>query len=352
MISLDDISNLNLLNPIELNKYIRNKIQDNNEYYIVLDEVQNVITIKNPILTNGKIIKAKKNDEDIISYVNIVLGLIQIPNVDLYITGSNSKFLSSDIITDFRDRGDEIHILPLSFSEFLKEFSGSKEEAYEEYSLHGGMPLSLISANENDKEQYLYNLYSLTYAKDILERHKYKNSIELDTLTKVISSNIGSLIKSNTLVNAFKSNDKSNISKEKIEDYLKSLEESYLIKKVNRFDIKGRKQIGALYKYYFSDIGIRNSRLNFLHKDLGHVMENIIYNELIYRGYSVGIGIIESFSKENNKTIRNTYETDFVVKKGSKFYYIQSAYNINNEEQYDREIRPLVLINDSLQKKL
>lgn len=350
VISLDDFQNIKLYNPIELDKYIRNLIIDDKRYYIVIDEIQNVFDIKNPIFTEGKIIKAKKEDEDKLTYVNVVLGLMQIPNVDLYITGSNSRFLSKDIVTDFRDRGDEIHVLPLSFSEFFEAQKGDKEEAYEEYSLHGGMPRTLFLNEANDKEEYLYNLYKLTYSKDVMERHKYKNSSELDILTGVMASNIGSLINSNTIANTFKSEAKIDINNQKIDNYLEDLEDAYLLTRVNRYDIRGRKKIGALYKYYYSDLGIRNSRLNFLHMDKGHVMENIIYNELIYRGYSVEVGVLDFYTKENNKTKRNIYETDFVVRKGSKIYYIQSAYDIPNEEKYLQESKSLSLINDSFKK--
>lgn len=350
VISLDDFRNINLYNPIELDKYIRNLIVDDKRYYIIIDEIQNVFDIKNPIFTEGKIIKANKEYEDKLTYVNVALGLMQIPNVDLYITGSNSRFLSKDIVTDFRDRGDEIHVLPLSFSEFFEAQKGNKEEAYEEYSLHGGMPRTLFLNEANDKEEYLYNLYKLTYSKDVMERHKYKNLSELDILTGVMASNIGSLINSNTIANTFKSEAKIDINNQKIDNYLEDLEDAYLLTRVNRYDIRGRKKIGALYKYYYSDLGIRNSRLNFLHMDKGHVMENIIYNELIYRGYSVEVGVIDFYTKENNKTKRNIYETDFVVRKGSKIYYIQSAYDIPNEEKYLQESKSLSLINDSFKK--
>jgi hypothetical protein len=350
IISLDDFQNIHLYNPIELDKYVRSLIKDNNNYYIVIDEIQNVFDIINPALTEGKIIKAKKDDEDKITYINVVLGLMQIKNVDLYITGSNSRFLSRDIVTDFRDRGDEIHILPLSFSEYISVYKGDKEAAYEEYSLHGGMPRTLLLDSSSEKEEYLYNLYKLTYSKDVIDRHKYVNIPELDSLTMVVSSSIGSLINSNTIANTFKSNEKIEISKQKIDSYLEDLEDAYILSKVNRYDIRGRKQIGALFKYYYSDLGLRNSRLNFLHMDRGHVMENIIYNELIYRGYSVEVGVMDVYSKSNNKTTRTTYETDFVIRKGSKIYYIQSAYDIPNEQKYIQESKSLNLIDDSFKK--
>lgn len=221
---------------------------------------------------------------------------------------------------------------------------------FEEYSLHGGMPRTLFFNDVFDKEDYLYNLYSLTYSKDVMERHKYKNQTELDLLTKVMASNVGSLVNSNTIANTFKSEAKIDVNKQKVDTYLEDLEDAYLLSKVNRYDIRGRKQIGALYKYYFSDLGLRNSRLNFLHMDKGHVMENIIYNELLYRSYSVEVGVIDYYSKENGKTKRSTYETDFVVRKGSKIYYIQSAYEMLSEDKYNQESKSLTLINDSFKK--
>lgn len=351
IIALDDFENNNLLNPLELDKYIRSLIKDNLKYYIILDEIQNVFKIKNPIFTEGKIIKSSKNEEGSISYINIVLGLMQIENIDLYITGSNSRFLSKDIITDFRDRGDEIHVLPLSFSEFYETYEGSKEESYLEYAKYGGFPMIRYLDTQEEKESYLNNLYKLTYSKDVVERNNLLNLDVLDTLTKVIASNIGSLTNSNKISNTFKSEMKKDVGSSKIDSFLSNLEDAYIINKVSRYDIKGRKHIGALYKYYFIDLGLRNSRLDFMHNDKGYIMENIIYNELIYRGFNVEIGVIESFTKDiDKKTIRKIYETDFVAKKGSKVYYIQSCYDISNEDKYEEEEKSLNLIDDSFKK--
>ncbi len=350
-ISLEDIENINLYNPIELNKYIKSLIKDDAMYYIVIDEIQNVYDIINPVLTGGKIIKAKENNNDKIGFVQVILGLMKIRNVDLYITGSNSRFLSRDILTEFRDRGDEIHVLPLSFEEYVNARGIDLEKAYEEYSLYGGMPRSLFYDDIKEKEKYISNLYKLTYIKDILDRHDKTKHNELDTLTAVVASNVGSLINPNTIANTYKSEEKNQVSTQTIYTYLKELEDAYLISKASRFEIRGRKHIGALFKYYFSDMGIRNARLNFMHHDKGHSMENIIYNELIYRGYDVEVGVIETYSKDNNnKTIRVNYEADFVARMGSKVYYIQSAYDIPNEEKYEQESKPLKLINDSFKK--
>lgn len=350
-IALDDISNIELYNPLILDKYVRSLIKDADRYYVVIDEIQNVFNIVNPALTEGKIVKAKSLEDDTIGFVQVVLGLMKIENIDLYITGSNSRFLSKDILTDFRDRGDEIHVSPLSFKEYLQARNIDKETAYEEYSLYGGMPRTLEYDDESLKEKYITDLYKLVYIKDVLERQDKTKAEELNTLIRVMASNVSSLINPNIIANTFKSKEKKSISAQTIYSYLDELENIFLISKVFRFDIRKRKNIGATYKYYFSDIGIRNAILDFLHQDKDHIMGNIIYNELINRGYSVEIGILETFSKDkNNKTIRVNYETDFVAKIGSKVYYIQAAYDIANEEKYEQEAKSLTLINDSFKK--
>lgn len=351
-LSLDDLNNNRLLNPLTLDTYLRQCITDNGDYYIMIDEIQKVFSIVNPIFTDGKIKKAKKDDEDIITFVNVILGLMQIDNVDIYISGSNSKFLSKDIMTEFRDRGDEIRVHPLSFSEFVNAFKDKDiNYLFNEFLLHGGMPLTLSFNSDDQKEEYLKNLYKLTYLKDVEERHTIKNGKDLETLTKVMASNIGSLTNPSTIANTFRSNEKSNITNETVDVYLKYLEEAFIITKVDRIDIRGRKHIGATYKYYFEDPGLRNARLDFLHRDEGHLMENIIYNELIRRGYSVQVGIVEVYSKDvNDKTIRIKLETDFVASLGSKYYYIQSAYNMDTPEKEEQERKSLTYISNSFKK--
>jgi len=349
---LDDLSNNHLLNPLILNEYIRGLIKDQGTYYIMIDEIQRVISIVNPVLTNGKIVKAKKNEEDAISFVNIILGLMQLENLDIYISGSNSRFLSKDIMTEFRDRGDELHIQPLSFAEYVEAYDSKKTNTlFNEYLLHGGMPMILSFDSDDQKEEYLKNLFKLTYHKDVEERNNIRNTNELETLTKVMASNVGSLINTSTIANTFRSEEKSNITKETIDQYLGYLEDAFILTKVSRIDIRGRKHIGATYKYYYADPGLRNARLDFLHRDDGHVMENIIYNELIRRGYSIQIGVVEVYSKdENNKTVRTTLETDFVASLGSKCYYIQSAYRMDTKEKEEQERRSLINIQDSFKK--
>ena len=351
-LALDDIANNKFLNPLELDSYIRALIKDDSTYYVMLDEIQRVFSIVNPIFTQGKIKLAKKSDDNYISFVNVVLGLMQISNVDLYISGSNSKFLSRDIMTEFRDRGDEIHMQPLSFREYVDALRPSSiSTAFNEYMLHGGMPLVLSYETPEQKEEYLKNLFTMTYHKDVEERNKIRNESNLETLTAVMASNVGSLTNPAKIANTFNSEIKINISKDTITQYLGYLEDAFILRKVNRFDIKGRKHIGATYKYYFADSGLRNARLDFLHRDDGHVMENIIYNELIFRGYFVQVGVVECYGKDSKGiTQRTTLETDFVASKGSQIYYIQSAYSIDTPEKEYQETRSLKKINDSFKK--
>lgn len=352
-LALDDDLNNNLLNPIELNKHLRNQIKDDDMYYFLLDEVQRVYTIINPIFTNDEIKLCKDpKDERAYGFLNVINGLRMIKNADVYITGSNSKFLSKDIMTEFRDRGDEIYVQPLSFKEIIDyKKPVDIEESFNEYMMYGGMPLILTYTNDDDKMKYLNNLFNLTYHLDVEERNNIDKRNELEVLIKVMANNIGSLTNPSTIENTFNTVLSSNLSKDTISKYLNYLEDAFIIKKVYRYDINGRKQIGATYKYYFTDLGLRNSRVDFLHRDDGHVMENIIYNELIRRGYSVQIGVIDIF--ENNKegkTTRKTLETDFIASMGDKYYYIQSAYEMNSEEKINQERKSLINIDNSFKK--
>lgn len=327
-IALDDRTNKRLRNPDELLNYIKQTIVDSETYYILLDEIQMV-------------------DE----FEDVLNSLLHINNVDVYVTGSNSKFLSSDIITEFKGRGDEIHVLPLSFSEFTTVYSGTPEEALSEYMLHGGMPLTLSYKSDDKKEDYLKNLFQMTYITDIVERYKIKDTRKIDDLIRVLASSTGSLINTNKIANTYQSLVDKTISVNTIDEYLKYLEEAYIIKIVERYDIKGRKNIAASKKYYFVDLGLRNAKLDFLQSDYGHVMENIIYNELIYRGYSVNVGVVIINSKnENNISTRTQLEVNFVVTKGSRKYYIQSAYKLYDDEKVKQEKKSLINIDDSFKK--
>ena len=328
-IALDDRANKELRNPDNMLKFVKDKILDDELYYILLDEVQYM-------------------DE----FEEVLNSLMHIKNVDIYVTGSNSKFLSSDVITEFRGRGDEIHVYPLSFSEFTSAYKGSIEEAWDEYYNYGGMPLILSQKTEEEKEEYLKSLFEKVYLSDILERHKkIRNRIELDEVLDILSSAIGSLTNPLKLSNTFKSEKNKIISDKTISRYIEYFEDSFLINKTKRYDIKGKKYINSPYKYYFEDIGLRNARLNFRQTEENHVMENIIYNELKIRGYNVDIGVVSVYGTgKNGKTVLKNYEVDFIATQGSKKYYIQSAFSITNTDKLKQENNSLVNIKDSFKK--
>ena len=327
MISLDDLENQYLLDPYKLNEYVKSKIIDNGKYYVFIDEIQEVS-----------------------NFVKVLNGWLKIPNLDIYVTSSNSKFLSSDIITEFRGRGDQIHVFPLSFYEFFKATKLDFNEAFKLFAVYGGMPFVVLQKNELDKIQYLFNLYNEIYLKDIKERYKIKNDSNLMELLAILASNIGSLTNSYKLSNSFKSKNIS-ISKNTLDSYLRILEDSFLINKSTRYDIKGKKYITTPYKYYFSDIGLRNARLGFRQIEENHIMENIIYNELIYRGFSVDIGIIEISEKNSNGSfVRKSIEIDFIVNKGNSKVYIQSSYYLPTDEKLKQEIRPFLNTKDFFKK--
>ena len=327
MISLDDLENQYLLDPYKLNEYVKSKIIDNGKYYVFIDEIQEVS-----------------------NFVKVLNGWLKIQNLDIYVTVSNSKFLSSDIITEFRGRGDQIHVFPLSFYEFFKATKLDFNEAFKLFTVYGGMPFVVLQKNELDKMQYLFNLYNEIYLKNIKERYKIKNDSNLMELLAILASNIGSLTNSYKLSNSFKSKN-INISKNTLDSYLKILEDSFLINKSTRYDIKGKKYITTPYKYYFSDIGLRNARLGFRQIEENHIMENIIYNELIYRGFSVDIGVVEISEKNSNGSfVRKSIEIDFIVNKGNSKVYIQSSYHLPTDEKLKQEIRPFLNTKDFFKK--
>lgn len=327
MISLDDLENEYLLDPYKLDEYVKSKIIDSDKYYVFIDEIQEV--------TN---------------FVKVLNGWLKISNLDIYVTGSNSKFLSSDIITEFRGRGDQIHVFPLSFYEFYKGLKLDFNEAFKLFTVYGGMPFVAHLKSELDKMEYLSNLYNEIYLKDIKERYKIKNDSNLMELLAILASNIGSLTNSYKLSNSFKSKN-INISKNTLDSYLNILEDSFLINKSTRYDIKGKKYITTPYKYYFSDIGLRNARLGFRQIEENHIMENIIYNELIYRGFSVDIGVVEISEKNSNGSfMRKSIEIDFIVNKGNSKVYIQSSYHLPTEEKLNQEIRPFLNTKDFFKK--
>ena len=315
-----------------------------------MDEVQKIFPIINPALTEGKHIPAKKDDEQIISFVDVILGLSREKNIDLYVTGSNSKMLSSDIITEFRDKAVNIQLKPLSFEEFSEYKGGSKTDALLEYMQFGGLPLAVLKS-ESEKKDYLKNLFEMTYFKDILERNKLKKTSSLDELCNLISSLTGQLINAEKIANTFQSVKKEKINKLTVEKYIGYFIDSFLIQEAKRYDLKGRTEIGALRKYYFLDTGLRNARLNFAFPDEGQMLENIVYNELIYNGYSVNIGTFDTVTKDKNgKSVRKTSEVDFYAKRGTNQFYIQVCASLADTTTRAREVRPFLQLNDQVRK--
>lgn len=341
-LSLDDDENAEYRNPLRLGEHIRSLLTDTDKtYYVFLDEIQKVKTIKNPYLDD-------ENEQ--IGFVDVLLGLMKRKNVDVYVTGSNSKMLSSDILTEFRGRGDEIRVHPLSFAEFYNAYNGDKHNAWREYFTYGGMPFALSLTNHRDKAQYLSGLFGNIYLSDILERHKIGDKNALDELLDVISSSVGSLTNPQRIANTFLSKQQ-NISADSVARYLDYLIDAFLICKAQRYDIKGRKYIGSPQKYYFSDVGLRNARLNFRQTEENHIMENIIYNELVLRGFTVDVGIVEhNYRGADGKNKKTNFEVDFVANEGDKKYYVQSALTVGEEDKRLQEIRPLQKIPDSFRK--
>ena len=343
-LALDETVNAKYRNPIELDSYIRSLVSDKSkQYYVFLDEIQKVDEIQNPYVDNP-------NSK--ITFVDTVLGLMKIKNVDLYITGSNSKMLSSDILTEFRDRGDEIRVYPLSFAEFYTSFKGDKNEAWKEYYTYGGMPLAVTKKTPEEKSKYLKDLFTGTYLKDVLERHTITNSTsDLEELLNIISSSIGSLTNPLNLSNTFKTVKKRNLAPETISTYLDYFKDAFLIDSAVRYNIKGKKYISTPLKYYFVDVGLRNARLNFRQQEENHIMENIIFNELKIRGFDVDIGVIEHNTKDaTGKSRRNFLEIDFVANRGNNRFYIQSALHLDTQEKMEQETQSLNRIHDSFKK--
>jgi len=350
VLELDEEENSKYRDPIYLGDFVRNFCNNKSMCYVFLDEIQKVIPIVNPVLTNGEHIKAKDTDEDVISFVDVVLGLSHKPNIDLYVTGSNSKMLSTDIITEFRDKATNISIYPLSFEEYYNYVGGSTTDAMFEYMQHGGMPLAVLK-DEDDKEEYLKGLFETTYFKDILEHNKLYKSESLDELCNIISELTGSLLNSKKISDTFKSTKHEDIDKQTIDKYIEYFKDAFILREARRYDLKGREEIGALQKYYFTDTGLRNARLNFAFPDEGQMLENVVYNELIYNGYTVNVGTFETIEKnKDGKSVRKTNEVDFYATKNKKRLYIQVSKDISNEKTMIRELRPFHKLNDQIQK--
>ena len=343
-LALDVLENAKYRNPIELDKYVRDRMDaDGEKYYILIDEIQFVAEIQNPYVDNP---------DARISFIDVVLGFMQMKNADVYVTGSNSRMLSSDILTQFRDRGDEIRVYPLSFAEFYHEYKGDKRGAWQDYYTYGGMPFVTSLETHEEKSRYLKDLFDRTYIKDVLERHEIKNDAAvLSILLDILASGIGSPTNPTRLSNTFKSERQIAIGSETIEKYIGYFEEAFLIEKAVRYDIKGRKYIGTPAKYYYTDLGLRNARLGFRQLEETHIMENVLYNDLIRRGMDVDVGVVEYNTKDSaGKKIRKQLEVDFVVNKGEKRFYIQSALSIADPEKKEQEIASLKRIPDSFSK--
>ncbi|KIR03713.1 ATPase [Lachnospiraceae bacterium TWA4] len=327
-IELDQRKNKELRDPDKILNYIDNQIVDDKQYYILLDEVQML--------------------DD---FEEVLNSLLHISNVDVYVTGSNSKFLSKDIITEFRGRGDEIHIYPLSFKEFMEAYDGDQYRGWADYITYGGLPLTVTMKTEEQKIVYLSTLFDETYIKDIIERNRIERIQELNDLINVLASSIGSLSNPKKIEATFKSVIGSNISINTIRKYIEYLKDAFVITEAQRYDVKGRKYIGSPVKYYFEDIGLRNARLGFRQVEETHIMENIIYNELRMRGFQVDVGVVQKRERaESGEFKKKQLEVDFIASLGSKKYYIQSAYSLPDSEKIKQEKASLMGINDSFKK--
>ena len=338
-IDLDEDQNEHLRDVQALSAEIKGRIKsDSKKYFVLLDELQYTIS-KEELKDRSKPLKI----------YGLLNSLMHMRNVDVYVTGSNSKFLSKDVMTEFRGRGWPIHVQPLVFSEFYEAHGGRFEEAWEEYLTYGGLPYVLSLNRHEDKSEYLDSVFNEVYLKDIKERYDVLNDSGMDELINVISSSIGSLVNPRRISQTFKSNNKS-ISEHTVADYLKYLQDAFLIQKVDRYDIKGRKYIETPSKYYFSDIGLRNARLNFRQQEKNHLMENVIYNELIYRGFNVDVGVVPVNVTEGGKHLKKQYEVDFVAKYFNRRYYIQSALHVDTNEKLEQEQRSMINIPDGFKR--
>ena len=344
MLKLDVAKNARYRNPLELDKYLREQITDTTkQYYVLLDEIQEISNIPNPWL----------DDKDsTIGFVDILLGLLDLKNVDIYVTGSNSKMLSTDVITEFKDRGDEIHVNPLMYKEFYASYQGDKRHAWQEYVTYGGLPRVMALKTDREKSQYLQDLIKKTYLTDVIERNHIQKDISvLDDLLNIVASSIGSLTNPKKLENTFASVKHTKIDDSTISIYLGYFTEAYILRKVGQYNIKGKKYINTPQKYYLTDVGLRNAQLNFRQQEETHLMENVIYNELCARGFNVDVGVVEyNYKDEQGKSKRTKLEVDFVVNRGSHRCYIQSAFAIPDEEKRLQETNSLQRTGDSYRK--
>lgn len=327
-VDLEDFKNRGLRNPDNLYEYVESHISDDGMYYILLDEVQMLD-----------------------SFVDVLNGFIRKRNVDVYVTGSNAKFLSKDIATEFRGRGFEVKIYPLSFSEYMTAYPGTVQAGLNEYMLYGGLPQILLHNTEEQKAKFLKSLFDETYIKDIKDRYEIRKDDDLEELINLMASGIGALTNPNKLANTFRSEKKSPITYDTVKDYIDHLCDSFLVEKATRYDIKGKRYINSPYKYYFMDLGLRNARINFRQSERSHLMENMVYNELRIRGFNVDVGVVPVvLTDENGRQHRASLEVDFVCNMGSRRYYIQSAYRMESDEKIRQERASLLKVDDSFKK--
>ena len=327
-IALDGIENEELRDPKICYQYVKTAVKDDERYYLLLDEIQFMPRFE-----------------------EVLNSLLRISNIDIYVTGSNSRFLSSDIVTEFRGRGDEIRVYPLSFAEFYSACDGEYEDVWNDYMIYGGLPQVAGFHTERQKAEYLKNIFTNVYLKDVVERNGIQSMDDLNTLVDILASVIGAPTNPTRISNTFASERQISYTNKTISKHIDYLEEAFLISKSNRYDIKGRKYVGANLKYYFTDVGLRNARLNFRQQEPTHIMENIVYNELLIRGYNVDTGIVDMYGKnKEGKRIRRQLEVDFVVNQGSQRYYIQAAYDLASKEKQSQEFRSLRNIPDSFKK--
>ena len=327
-VDLEDYRNRAMRNPDNLYAYVESRITDGDMYYILLDEVQMLDQF-----------------EDVLN------GFLRIRNADIYVTGSNAKFLSKDIITEFRGRGFEVKMYPLSFSEYMSAYPGTVQAGFNEYMLYGGLPQILSYQTEEQKVRFLKALFDETYLKDIKERYEIRKDDDLEELINIMASGIGALTNPNKLANTFQSEKKSPLSSDTVKNYIDYLCDSFLIEKSTRYDIKGKRYINSPYKYYFMDLGLRNARINFRQSEKSHLMENMVYNELRIRGFNVDVGVVPVVRRgEDGKQHRSSLEVDFVCNLGSRRYYIQSAYRMESDEKIRQERASLLRVDDSFKK--
>ena len=327
-IALDGIENEELREPKACYTYIKNRLKDDEMYYIIIDEVQFMPRFE-----------------------EVLNSLLRMSNADVYVTGSNSKFLSSDIVTEFRGRGDEVRIYPLTFAEFFSVYDGDYDDAWNDYMTYGGLPMITGFATEKQKSDYLKNIFENVYMKDVIERNGIQSKDEIGILVDILASAVGAPTNPTKIANTFETERRMTYTNKTISKHIDYLTEAFLISKANRYDIKGRKYIGANLKYYFTDIGLRNARLNFRQQEPTHIMENVVYNELLARGLNIDVGIVEVNAKDDEgKSIRKQLEVDFVVNKGSQRYYIQVAYDMSSEEKQAQEFNSIRHIADSFKK--